>query len=112
MSDNKAVEPISLNDHSGGMIDVICAKRDGRCGRGRVSTRKATFVGSRIEGALGGVGTSFECLGSSRRGEEVWGIDHDLEKVQQCLSTWQMVQYLHGIIGKEEENNDYHSVRD
>lgn len=38
--------PITLKIHSGGMMVVMWAKRAGRWGRGRVSTRKATLVGS------------------------------------------------------------------
>ena len=34
------------NVHSGGMTEIICAKRAGSCGSGRVSTRKATLVAS------------------------------------------------------------------
>jgi hypothetical protein len=39
-------EPMNLNVHSGGMRLVMCAKRAGRWGRGLVSARKASFVGS------------------------------------------------------------------
>ncbi len=46
-------EAISLNFHSGGIIEVICAKRAGRCGRGLVSTRKATLVESSCEDGKG-----------------------------------------------------------
>ena len=46
--------PINLNIHSGGMTDVICAKRAGRWGSGRVSTRKATLVGSYGDGGAEG----------------------------------------------------------
>ena len=46
-------EPMNLNLHSGGMTLVMCEKSAGRCGRGRVSARKANFVGSYGEGGVG-----------------------------------------------------------
>lgn len=39
-------DPMNLKVHSGGIRFVICAKSAGRCGRGRVSTRKASLVRS------------------------------------------------------------------
>ena len=39
-------EPMNLNVHSGGTTLVMCVKSAGRCGSGRVSTRKANFWGS------------------------------------------------------------------
>ena len=88
MNDTKAAVPISLNVHSGGMIAVMCAYRDGRCGRGRVSTRKATFVGSKIEVEAWAVGASFEFVGWSRRGEQVWGVGPELDNGQQYFSSF------------------------
>ena len=39
-------EPINLNVHSEGIMLDMWEKRKGRWGRGRVSTRKASLVGS------------------------------------------------------------------
>lgn len=39
-------EPMNLNVHSDGMMAAMWEKRKGRCGRGRVSTRKASLLGS------------------------------------------------------------------
>jgi hypothetical protein len=46
-------EPINLKVHSGGMTPAMCVKSAGRWGRGRVSTRKASFVGSQGDGGEG-----------------------------------------------------------
>jgi hypothetical protein len=46
MNSSSTGDPITLKTHSGGMMFVMCANSAGRCGRGRVSTRKATLVGS------------------------------------------------------------------
>lgn len=54
-------DPMNLKVHSGGITEVMCAKRAGRWGRGRVSTRKATLVGSYCE-----VGVVGFVLGDSR----------------------------------------------
>ncbi len=51
-------EPMNLNVHSGGMMEVMCSRRAGRWGSGRVSTRNATFVGSYGEGGVIGAGHS------------------------------------------------------
>ena len=54
-------EPMKRNVHSGGIREVICMRRAGRWGRGRVSTINATFWGSKGDaggghcGAGGGV---------------------------------------------------------
>ena len=45
---------MNLKVHSEGITEVMCANKAGRWGRGLVSTRKATFVGS--YGDIGGVG--------------------------------------------------------
>jgi hypothetical protein len=42
----EASEPMNLNVHSGGIMLVMWEKRKGRCGSGRVSTRKASLLGS------------------------------------------------------------------
>lgn len=47
----EAGEPMNLKVHSGGVRAAMCVKRAGRCGRGRVSTRKASFLGSKGDGA-------------------------------------------------------------
>ena len=39
-------DPMNLKVHSGGMTPAMCVKSAGRWERGRVSTRKASFVGS------------------------------------------------------------------
>lgn len=49
-------EPMNLKVHSGGIMVVMWAKRAGRWGRGRVSTRKATLVASYGDGGGGGGG--------------------------------------------------------
>lgn len=80
----KAIEvgdPMNLKVHSGGMRLVICAKSAGRCGRGRVSTRKATLVRSYGEGGgehSEGGGGSAEAAGVGEGGIAlvnwiVWG---------------------------------------
>lgn len=49
MNDIASGDPINLNNHSGGTNAVICTKSAGRCGRGRVSARKASFFESNEE---------------------------------------------------------------
>jgi hypothetical protein len=39
-------DPMNLKVHSGGMTPAMCVKSAGRWERGRVSTTKASFVGS------------------------------------------------------------------
>ena len=69
----EALEPMNLKVHSGGMMLVICEKRKGRCGRGRVSTRKASLVGSYGEGGRGGDAVA-------GRGSEMafWAVSRDV----------------------------------
>lgn len=46
----ETLEPMNMKRHSGGTTEVMCANRAGRWGIGRVSTRKASLVGSNGEG--------------------------------------------------------------
>lgn len=46
-------EPMNMKRHSGGTTDIMWAYRTGRWGSGRVSTRKASFVRSRLKGGAG-----------------------------------------------------------
>ena len=46
INDIDSGEPMNLKVHSGGVTLAMCVQSTGRWGRGRVSTRKESFVGS------------------------------------------------------------------
>jgi len=68
-------EPMNLKVHSGGIMVVMWAKRAGRCGRGRVSTRKATLVASYGDGG-GGHGVVERAASLIWEEEDVEGVEN------------------------------------
>jgi hypothetical protein len=70
---------MNLKVHSGGMTLVIWEKSAGRCGRGLVSARKATFVGSYGEGG----GAHLACGGSAAAVLSSWKAVGDRKKVEE-----------------------------
>jgi hypothetical protein len=77
---------MNLKVHSGGMTLVMWEKSAGRCGRGLVSARKATFVGSYGEGGgahLACGGTHLACGGSVAAFLSLWKGVGDRKKVEE-----------------------------